>query len=95
MKSNRDYEKVVAGYLDGSSVLFKMKNGYFYLVRIGEEFVYVLLSPEQLARFDPYIFQDDPKKIPQPALDRAVKLLQTLPAEVSIGRAIKEKPEDL
>jgi hypothetical protein len=34
VKPNREFEKVVAGYRDGSGILFKMKNGYFYLRKL-------------------------------------------------------------
>ena len=94
MKPNREFEKVVAGYRDGSGILFKMKNGYFYLVHIGDKSVYVFKDPNQLARFNPYIFVDNPEDIPVPAIVKAVKLLKTLPVEV-YSHKIKEKPEDL
>ena len=94
MRSNREFEKVVAGFLDGSCILFKMKNGYFYLVNIGDKSVGVFKDPNQLARFNPYIFVDNPEDIPAPAIAKAVKLLKTLPADV-YSHKISEKPEDL
>ena len=94
MKSNRKYKKVVAGYEDGSVILFEMENGYFYQVAKGDNTIAAFATPDQLARFNPYLFNDDPADIPKAAINKAAMALQDLPIEVMSSK-IKENPKDL
>lgn len=94
MKSYRKYKKVVAGFKSGSVILFEMENGYFYQVTEGDNTIAAFYTPDQLARFNPYLFTDDPANIPKAAINKAAMALQDLPIEI-MSCKIKENPKDL
>nr|DAQ67851.1 MAG TPA: hypothetical protein [Caudoviricetes sp.] len=84
----REYEKIILYTND--AVMYKMKNGWFYLVSTRLDEIPVFHMAMKYMRHQPYFNQGEP---PEALLKATNKLLQELPLNPNVYRKLFENEE--